>query len=138
MRRSLSMLAYAILLLCANPDASSEAPAPDASRKAQDSIIIPSGAREVQQVPLFTDTDDSVLNEHMVILWSQLRPYLLLFDGCPALGRHDPEILIRYTSFRSLHPGDFVHVNQAACTIDRMYKITPADATALRKRFPRK
>ena len=105
----------------------------------RDATFIPAGAKEVRQVSMFGNTNYSFLNEHMIIAWAEMRPYLLWFDRCPALGRHDAQIMVGYGHVRSLHAAtDIVTVNGTSCVIDRIYQITGDDATALKKRFPRR
>jgi hypothetical protein len=134
------LLLFALALTVrADPDAAVDAPS-DASRiAAGDSIVIPPGAKQVRGFDLFTHTTYTRLNEHMLIATAEVRPYLLVFDSCPALGRHDPDLEFHYKDLRSLRAGtDTVKVNGVFCVIDRIYKITQGDASALEQRFPRR
>ena len=135
MRTLRSMLFLATLMF--HSVMPSAAVAADFAREDEDAIFIPAGAKEVRQADFFAQSDYWLLNEHMLLTWADQRPYLLVLYECPALERQArPEIMVIFKSFRSLRAGsDLIYVRNESCVIDRIFKITRNDATALKKRF---
>lgn len=134
-----ALLLAPALSVRADPDAAVDAPSDQSGAAAKASIVIPPGAKEVRSFELFTSTNYNLLNEHMIVATAEMRPYLLVFDSCPALGRHDPVLEFQYRHLRSLRArSDLVRVNDTFCVIDHIYKITQDDARDLKRQFRRR
>ena len=104
----------------------------------EDQIIIPEAAAAVEQIYLFKPDKSASLNQHMAIVWSQSKPYLLVSDdGCTNLGRNDVHVATTLQRESALHAGTMLLVDGQPCHIDRIYRISSEDATSLRKTFAR-
>ena len=100
-------------------------------------IIIPDDATQVERIDFFTRRELVHLNQHMLILRSGTRPYLVVFDSaCLNLNHRDPNIVYRTKETSALYArSDVLLVDGAPCQVDRIYSITSADEIALRKQI---
>jgi hypothetical protein len=106
--------------------------------QAQNPIVIPDGAAQVEQIYLFDPEKWARLNDHMALVWSQSKPYLLVADErCPNLARPTGALVTTNQRETALHADTMVLVDGAPCQINRIYSVTDEDASTLRTHFGR-
>ena len=132
--RRLSALVPAAVLLALAACAASTGSQP----QAQNPIVIPDGAAEVEQIYLFDPEKWARLNDHMALVWSQSKPYLLVADErCANLARPTGALVTTNQRETALHANTMVLVDGAPCLINRIYSCTDEDASTLRTLFGR-
>jgi hypothetical protein len=133
-----STLAPAALLLGSVVALAACATSAGSQPQAQNPIVIPDGAAAVKQIYLFDPEKWARLNDHMALVWSQSKPYLLVADErCPNLARPTGAVVRTNQHETALHANTMVLVDGAPCLINRIYSVTEEDCSTLRTLFGR-
>jgi hypothetical protein len=101
-------------------------------------IVIPDAARPLDEISLFHLDRFARLNEHMTLVWSRSKPYLIVSDaGCPGLSHSTGTLELPTTHGTTLQAGTTVLADDVPCRIDRIYSVTSDEASSLRETFRR-